>query len=353
MKKVLIGICGIGNGHINRQISVIKELIKNNYEVIIATESSKIEVLEAHFPNVHILTITIPWIVCNKNGLSFTETLFKYENIDVFKKFLEFGTEIERIFGKPDLVITDYEPNVAQYAYAMDIPLITMEQQSKFLYLNEIKIANQSIKEEKYRINYFFPKYSKKIISSFFPLNIKEKNVLVVPPIVGNIKKTKMQDFVLIYFSPYSDSPEYDKLLSVLIKITDKNFKVYSKNSEKYKELYDNKNIKFYNFNSSFKEDLASCSCLISTGGHQLISEVIFLEIPVYVIPLNTYEQKYNAKMIDHYNLGTCKKITLNSVLNFINNKDKYVFNIVSYKKKYNDFNWQEQFIKTIEEVLK
>ena len=30
IKKILVGICGIGNGHINRQICVIKELLKNN-----------------------------------------------------------------------------------------------------------------------------------------------------------------------------------------------------------------------------------------------------------------------------------------------------------------------------------
>ena len=43
MKKILIGICGIGNGHINRQICVIKELLNNNYEVLVATEANKIQ----------------------------------------------------------------------------------------------------------------------------------------------------------------------------------------------------------------------------------------------------------------------------------------------------------------------
>ena len=34
MKKVLIGICGIGNGHINRQKLIIDELLKYDVEIV-------------------------------------------------------------------------------------------------------------------------------------------------------------------------------------------------------------------------------------------------------------------------------------------------------------------------------
>ena len=64
---------------------------------------------------------------------------------------------VKNIFsGVLDLVITDYEPNVAQYSYAVDIPLICMEQQSEFLYLDEVKISNFSILEEKKELFIFF-----------------------------------------------------------------------------------------------------------------------------------------------------------------------------------------------------
>lgn len=49
-----------------------------------------------------------------------------------------------------------------------------MEQQSKFLYLENIEINDFSINEEINRINYFFPKYDMKIISSFFQLTLKK-----------------------------------------------------------------------------------------------------------------------------------------------------------------------------------
>ena len=354
MKKVLIGICGIGNGHINRQKCVIEELLNKNYNVIVATENNKVDVLKKSFPNLKTIEIDIPWIVCNEKGFDYKETLKKYNNIDIYKRFLEFGNKLEKEFkGKPDLVISDYEPNVAKYAYSQDIPLITMEQQSKFMYLKEIELKNQSIKEEIYRLNYFFPKYYKKIISSFFPLNIKDKNIIQVPPIISNLKSGETRkDFIVIYLSPYSNSKKYIKLLNILKNIKNKKFKVYSKNSNVYKEKYLKiKNIEFVEFNEGFKEDLKECEALITTGGHQLISEAIFLEKPLYIMPLETYEQNYNGYMVNKYKLGTNEEFSFETINNFLNNLKYYSSNIKKYKKKYYKKDWKEIFNEVLKKI--
>lgn len=192
--KILIGICGIGNGHLSRQTNVINLLMNNYHKIVIATTRNNINYFETKFPQIKVLEISIPWISCNSKGIDFVASMKQYqkENIDQFSKFLNFSINVEKAFcGIPDLVITDYEPNVAQYSYAVGIPLICMEQQSKFLYLDELKINNYSILEEKKRINYFFPKYAYKIISSFFPIIIKEKNIKVVTPIILPLNKVK------------------------------------------------------------------------------------------------------------------------------------------------------------------
>ena len=146
--KILVGICGIGNGHLSRQTNVINLLLANSYEILVATTHNNIKYFKEKFSNIKILEINIPWIECNVNGIDFELSLRKYNdsNIDLFKSFLEFSKNIEKVFnGIPDVVVTDYEPNVAQYSYAVDIPLICMEQQSKFLYLDEIKIKKLRI----------------------------------------------------------------------------------------------------------------------------------------------------------------------------------------------------------------
>lgn len=354
MKKILIGICGIGNGHINRQACVIKLLIENGFEVLMATDKNSIPKLKNIFPNEKIVELTIPWIVSDESGINFKETLKYYNDIDWYKKILESSIKIEEALnGKPDLVITDYEPNVAQYAYAAGVPLITMEQQSKFLYLDEIEIENQSIKEEKYRLNYFFPRYNKKIISSFFPINLNQNDVVQVPPIISeNNKSNKTEDFILVYLSPHSDSYKYNELLEIIGKIKDKKFKVYSKNFLEYKDKYIFDNIEYSDFNLNFKKDLSKCSCLVTTAGHQLISEAISLNIPIYAMPLDTYEQNYNALMIEKYKLGTNEIINEKNIYNFISKRDKYIKNIKKHKEKYYKESWKEIFLKEINEII-
>lgn len=356
MRKILIGICGIGNGHINRQSCVIEELLKENNKIMVVTTKDKIYTLNKRFPGLKISSVFIPWITCNDKGINYFECLERYqkENINLFSLFLNFCIEVDKYFdGKPDLVITDYEPNVAQYAYSSNIPLITMEQQSKYLYLEELNIEKFSIKEEQIRLNYFFPKYSKKIISSFFPLEIYDKNIISVSPIISKIKKNKTNDnFILIYFSPYSNSNNYDEIIKNVSKIKNIKFKIYTNYYFEYIEKYDYENIVFSEFNDEFKLDLSKCSALITTGGHQLISEAISLDVPLYVVPLNTYEQNYNALMVKKYGLGVFEKVSYNNIYNFILKRDEIRKSIKIFKNKYYKDTWQKQFMNALDEII-
>lgn len=352
--KILIGICGIGNGHLSRQTNVINLLLQNDNEIVIATTNNNIDYIKEKYPNLKVLEISIPWIACNKNGIDFEKTINKYKktNIDQFSKFLNFACNVEKTFlGLPDLVITDYEPNVAKYSYAVDIPLICMEQQSKFLYLDEIKINNYSILEEKKRINYFFPKYDYKIISSFFPININDKKVKIVTPIISSFEEIiNKKNHILIYFSPYENSLNYIKILNAIKNILDYKIIVYTK------EKFDisSKNIIFKNYSTEFKNDLENAFCLISTAGHQLLSEAIALEIPTYLIPLSTYEQNYNAKMIEKYSLGkNSNNISEIEINDFLKKVPYYKNNNKKFKNKYYKNNWEKELLKIINSYIK
>lgn len=359
MKKLLIGICGIGNGHINRQSCVISELMKNNdTSILIATQKEKIGVLSEKFPKIKIIEINIPWISCNEKGIDYYDSLKKYNNnnIDQFKKFLEFSIEVEKYFkGKPDIVISDYEPNVAQYAYSSSIPLICMEQQAKFLYLDEINIKNNSIKEEKYRINYFFPKFNKRIISSFFPISIKNDDITITTPIISKIIRTNIEESkIIVYFSPYSDSEDYISILNVIKHIKEYNFYIYSKNKDIYEKKFKYDNLFFYDFDNSFKESLSNAAALLTTGGHQLISEAISINLPILVFPLNTYEQKYNALMVEKYELGRyARNISKKIIIKFLKNIDIYSKNIICFKKKHYLNSWEKEIDTIINNIIK
>ena len=353
--KILIGICGIGNGHLNRQTSVIEYLIANGHEIIIATTNNNIDYFKKRFPEADVLEISIPWIACNEKGIDFSTSMQKYKEskIDLFESFLDFSMNIERCSkGIPDIVITDYEPNVAQYSYAVGKPLICMEQQSKFLYLDEIKIKNFSILEERKRINYFFPKFDCKIISSFFPIKISDRRVKVVTPIICKLKrKQNKNDHILIYFSPYDNSENYAKILEAANTITGRQVIVYTKEKFSQEEF---KNITFKSYSCEFKHDLEDAYCLISTAGHQLLSEAISISVPAYLIPLNTYEQNYNAKMIEKYNLGMiADRMDSDELKAFLENVSQYADNIREYRSNHYRNGWQKQLLKSINQLTK
>ena len=175
--KILIGVCGIGNGHLSRQTNVIDFLLSMGNEIIVATTSNNLRYFEKKFKNIKVIEIKIPWISCNSNGIDFEQSLEKYEqsNIDQFKSFLEFSINLQNMGKNPDIVITDYEPNVAQYSYAANIPLICMEQQSKFLYLeddNKTYIENYMIADSIFK----WIKGDNKLDLNNFLLSIKSRN---------------------------------------------------------------------------------------------------------------------------------------------------------------------------------
>lgn len=67
----------------------------------------------------------------------------------------------DEFLGRPDLVISDYEPVSAQYSYALRIPLVTVDQQSKYLLADSREMptfGDLTPNEEIARLSLFFPK---------------------------------------------------------------------------------------------------------------------------------------------------------------------------------------------------
>ena len=117
----------------------------------------------------------------------------------------------QKIIGKPDLVISDYEPISAQYAYAHRAPLITIDQQSKYLSSAfPEQIGEYSLLDERMRLRMFFPVAESRIACSFFTIPHGEKTdekVLSFPSLIRDeVIKMKRKSAgkkrsVLVYLS--------------------------------------------------------------------------------------------------------------------------------------------------------
>lgn len=347
-KKVVLGVCDIGNGHISRQTCIIEELKKCNVELVLAVTTNSIMYFNEVFPDIKKVLINIPWIFCNNDGVDFVETLKKYNKSrkDQFKAFLQFAANVQKCFdgGIPDLVISDYEPNVAQFAYALNIPLICMEQQSKYLYIDNVELDGLTINEEIARLRYFFPKVEHRYISSFFSVEKRDKDsATIFPPILKHLsKKETDKSKVVIYFSPYtSDTNKFKSILEMVKNQNDYNFVIYSKCE--FEQYYEQPNKTFKKIGKSFNDDISDCSFIISSSGHQLISESISLSIPLLIYSFPTYEQRYNAKMVEEYKLGKrIVKFEENEFVEFTKKLDYYRENMEIFKGKYWKSSWND-----------
>lgn len=357
-KKILIGVCDIGNGHINRQICIIDELLRCNVKIVLAITKNSLMRFEYLYPQLKKVLINIPWICCDNNGINFKNTLIKCKNtcVNQYESFWEFGIKVQEAFGGeiPDIIMSDYEPNVAQYAYAIDKPLLCMEQQSKLLFIESEKVNDITVKEEIARLNYFFPKVSHRFLSSFFPLEkIERKDITILPPILKEYKKKKINEKkVVVYFSPYTnDNDLFVKVLEMVRK--EKSFHFYLYSNLKFQQDVLAENITLKKISDEFKEDLLDCNFIISSSGHQLISEAINLETPLLLYCFNTYEQNYNSKKIVEYNIGAeIKKFDSEELSRFVENVGKYRENIKSYKAMFWHDDWKKVFMNKMKELF-
>lgn len=355
-KKILLGVCDIGNGHTNRQKCIIKELLKCNVELVLALTENSTKNFDSEFPEIKKLLIHIPWVTCNNAGVDFQDTLEKYRGRkkDQFESFLEFAVQARHCFDgePPDLIMTDYEPNVAQFAYAMNIPLICMDQHSKFLFLNSEEINGFTVNEGAARLRYFFPKTNHRFISTFNPIDIgDQEDVTVLPPIIRKLTKSEIDHSkIVIYFSPYTnDMNQFERVLQMLTDRSDYHFVIYSdlefRGYEKYPQFV------FKKIGGEFTEDISNCSCIISSAGHQLISEAISLDTPVLIYSFSTYDQNYCAKMVEEYKLGkVIKRFEKKEFDDFLRDVPLYRRNMAEFRKEYWTASWEEIMLNVLHE---
>jgi uncharacterized protein (TIGR00661 family) len=351
MKKIVYGICGIGNGHLYRQLPLMEKLLLEGDQILIFTYGSALDYLNNKYhnnPMMKIVEVWVPYYVGNKTGLDFIKTAavnkehaHKYIlNFEAFKIAQEW-------IGKPDLVISDYEPNAAQYGYSVGSYVVTLDQQSKYLLETFPKELNgHSYQDEIARLNMFFPQATARIACSFFavPENT-EKSIMIVPPIlrpgIVAIKKNKdnksnsNKKYIVYLTAQHGYLQDISEIMVILNKVAKEKaikFSVFLP-KEHFQTAFacgQSKNINVYEHGSKvFEQELSNCLGIVSTAGHSLLSEAMYLGIPVYALPLPLYEQQLNAYIINQYGFGIQgSAITYDLLEYFISNNSIWKENI-------------------------
>lgn len=331
MKKILYGICGIGNGHFFRQVPVIEHLLESNHQILFFAygESLKLLTRYQNNPLVKIIEVSVPYFIGNKEGVDFV-TSEKINSQFDYSINLKAFSQAQTWLGKPDLVISDYEPVCAQYGYAYLSPVVTIDQQSKFFTRSTpASINGFNCEDEIMRLHMFFPS-AHRIACSFFKV-VEKNNVTIVPPLyrksIKEIVRNPLENQFIIYLSAQPGFKQSLKEVIDIVKGRKEEFHIFTK--EVFTESLP-ENIFIYPHGScEFDKLLSTCSGVISTAGHNLLGECMYLNIPVYAMPIDLYEQQLNAYMLSEFCYGLNSSIFSEVKLNeFIQKNSFYKENI-------------------------
>jgi uncharacterized protein (TIGR00661 family) len=295
---------------------------------------------------VKVQGVAVPYIVGNEDGLDFaasvTHPANKKINFDAVN--IRAMAAAQYFIGKPDLVISDYEPISAKYAYMHDAPLVTIDQQSKYLVGDfPARLNDTGYIDEVQRLNMFFPKARARIACSFFNVvayaGAREK-VTMMPPIFRTViekleRQKSEKPSILVYFSEQNfGGQSMQDVVELCRGCPDTDFVLYGNGSEERLRAFLPANVKIgANSNEGFLEDLAAAHGILTTAGHGLLSEAMYLGIPVLALPLPLYEQQMNAKIIADNGFGMASdKLNLSELQNFIQDMPKFADNIAADK---------------------
>lgn len=331
-RKVLYGVCGIGMGHTLRQQPIIDHLAKYCRVVIFAYGQSyrhfSARFHDAH--NVSVLQVSVPYYYGGSHGIDFARTGAMRPNSaeNALPINCTAMAEAQKLLARPDVVITDYEPVAAQYAYSQGAPLVTIDQQSKYLVGSfHAELRGEGYLDEVQRLRMFFPKADARFACSFFrverPSHRPLEKVQVVPPTLNpSVLSMRRRTAgggkeILMYISTARDFLlSTGELTAVLASQPDWRFHVFlpsgmlelnfSPNPAEW--ISSAANVSLYAIGDArYQGILERCNGIISTAGHSLLSEAMHLRKPVYALPLGVYEQQMNAHVIDSNGFGIAR----------------------------------------------
>jgi len=209
--------------------------------------------------------------------------------------------------------------------------------------------------DEVMRLKLFFPRADKRISYSFFFVP-ESKEIEVCGPIIRESvldmkKSTQVKDSLLIYLSLQYDSlHNHDSIISACGDL-DINVNLFLKDGF-HKPVPTNVKV-FKHGDKKFDELLGRAYGIVSTTGHTLLSEAMFLGTPVYGVPLPLYEQKLNAKIISDNGFGvTFSEINAENLREFVSNIPSYRQNIENDHIHLNREPSQVSIINTLESML-
>jgi uncharacterized protein (TIGR00661 family) len=303
MARIIYGVAGEGFGHSSRSHMIGRRLIDTGNDVMFVGSQKSLLYLKQYFgervKEIFGLSFAFDGRRIDKSE-TFKRNLLKINqanrhNDELFKKHFE-------PFG-PDLVISDFEPFSAWWAWRNNIPFISIDHEH-MLTLCELDHPSQSrfsrITAEIVTECHYIGAVAY-IILNFFRTPLRVDSAVLAPPVIRPkvaALETGRDGHILVYSTTGTDRAT---LLEVMQKFDQYKFVIYGFNeSAEYGNCICKKRS-----TEGFLADLADSQGVIASAGFSLISECLHLRKKMLLLPVaGQYEQIINAHYVQKLGLG-------------------------------------------------
>lgn len=379
--KVLFMTCGIGMGHISRDITLAKKLQEENVDIAFASYGSGYKML---FESGKYQTSKLPDIKFygDDSGLDIKYTAKKSIGTPfIFVKSIYYESKIIKKFN-PDIVVADSHYSVPITCKILGIPCI--------LITNELTLNFAELYPDEKTV-----KYVEKGLKRFIVDVSNQCNAIIIPDIEGSIEIPPKLRSITTFTGPIlkknpdeiNDKNKIRKKLGfnkndkiVLVTVGGSEFgKRLLKliiHSSKWIDcdkiiivtgpqitsdfIPNSDKIVKKEFLEDIMEWMRLSDVVISLAGHNTTMELASLGVPSIIVPIDNHpEQLKNALNMEKYGISLVRKVTkLNSedfaddINNILNNEDlKQTAKII--KKEFSRYNGKESTVKLILEYAK
>lgn len=337
MAKIIYAVAGEGFGHSSRSHLVGQRLLEAGHDVMFVGSRKSLVYLKQHFGK----------RVKEIFGLSFAYEKERIDKSETLKRNLlklpEANKQNDELFKKhfepfaPDLVISDFEPFSAWWAWRKKVPFVSIDHEHM---LTLCKLEHQA--------RNWFSRITASVVTechyvgavayiivNFFRTSVRAESAILAPPIVRPVVtalRSSRGEHILVYSTTGKGR---SKLRDVLHKFGGQKFYIYGfdpvkdpmeevSNGLDKSEEYENCVFKKRS-TEGFLSDLAGARGVIASAGFSLISECMYLKKKMLLLPLaGQYEQIINAHYIQKLGLGIWSEKLDEAVLSrFLSELDK------------------------------
>ncbi len=328
-KKILVSPLDWGLGHAVRDIPIIHELIKNNFEVIIGGEGKSGVLLKKEFPKLKYVEIKSFEIKYSKKNLFILKILLQTPKI--LLGIIKEHRQVQKIIKQHniDLIISDNRYGV----YSKKVPSVFISHQIFIQLPKQIKFLEKAACkfQQKLTANFnkiLIPDYEgKENLSGKLSHKQKLPRKYFFIGILSQFKSKKRlnikfeNDILVIISGPEPQRTVFETTIITQLKNT--NYKILIISGKPQKEFSNiNSNIKIVGHlpRKEMQDAILKSKIIISRAGYTTIMDLIKLQKSAILIPTpGQTEQEYLASYLKDKNIfifGKQKNLDINSSIN-------------------------------------